>query len=223
VGFAEQPRIHVGALMRVARSIVVALVTVAASPAGVSADDVISFRRHVWPILKRHCYGCHSGEKPEGKLSLATAASIRSGGDTGPLLVPGKPGRSLLIQMISGEEPSMPPKGRPLSRAKIDVLKRWILQGGKIDSVAPVAEPKVVIPVEYTHAPAMTAVAFSPDGQRIACACRSEVVVVTTSGTGIPLRLPTRSDLLTHVEFSADGKMLLAAGGTPSRFGEVCV
>ena len=223
MGFAEQPRIHVGALMRVARSIVVALVTVAASPAGVSADDVISFRRHVWPILKRHCYGCHSGEKPEGKLSLATAASIRSGGDTGPLLVPGKPGRSLLIQMISGEEPSMPPKGRPLSRAKIDVLKRWILQGGKIDSVAPVAEPKVVIPVEYTHAPAMTAVAFSPDGQRIACACRSEVVVVTTSGTGIPLRLPTRSDLLTHVEFSADGKMLLAAGGTPSRFGEVCV
>ena len=56
MGFAEQPRIHVGALMRVARSILVALVTVAASPAGVSADDVISFRRHVWPILKRHCY-----------------------------------------------------------------------------------------------------------------------------------------------------------------------
>lgn len=209
--------------MRVACSILAVLVTLAVPPPTVSADDTVSYRRHVWPILKRHCYACHSGEKPEGNLSLSTAASIKTGGETGPLLVAGKPGKSLLIRMISGDEPSMPPKGSPLSKAKIDILRRWIAQGGRVDSVAVVAEPRVVIPREYTHAPAMTAVAFSPDGQRIACACRSEVVVVATGGTAAPLRLQTRSDLLTHVEFSADGKLLLAAGGTPSRFGEVSV
>ena len=192
-------------------------------PSAVQADDVISYRRQVWPILKRHCFACHSGGKPEGKLSLATAASIARGGETGPLVVPGKPRESLLIEMVSGAEPSMPPKGRPLSQAKIDILKTWIGQCGKIDSIAPLAESRVVIPKEYTHAPALAAVAFSSDGQRIACACRSEVVVIAANGQGPPLRLQTNSDLLTHVEFSADGKLLLAGGGTPSRFGEVSV
>ncbi len=209
--------------MRIACLILTALAACASFPTAAVADDAVSYRRHVWPILRRHCFACHSGEKPEGKLSLATAASIARGGETGPLLVAGKPGESLLIEMISGDEPSMPPKGRPLSGAKIDILRRWIAQGGKVDSIAPLADPKVVIPREYTHAPAVSAVAFSPDGQRIACACRSEVVVVAASGAGAPLRLQTHSDLLNHVEFSADGKLLLAAGGTPSRYGEVCV
>ena len=78
--------------MRVACSILAVLVTLAVPPPPVSADDSVSYRRHVWPILKRHCYACHSGEKPEGNLSLSTAASIKTGGETGPLLVAGKPG-----------------------------------------------------------------------------------------------------------------------------------
>jgi len=194
-------------------------VLMTAVPAPASADDAISFRRQVWPILRRHCYACHSGEKPEGKLSLATAATIRAGGESGKLLVAGKPATSLLIKMVSGEEPAMPPKGTPLSEAKIEILRRWIAQGGKIDSVAKVAEPPVVIPSQYRHQPAITSVAYSLDGKWVACACRSEVVLVSGDGKQPPVRLATGADLITHVEFSPDGKWLIAAGGAPARFG----
>src|SRR5690349_4639904 len=65
------------------------------------------FRRSVAPLLEARCVRCH-GEKAEGGFSLATAAKIAMGGDSGPALAPGKPDESLLIQMISGEKPEMP-------------------------------------------------------------------------------------------------------------------
>jgi WD40 repeat protein len=63
--------------------------------------------------------------------------------------------------------------------------------------------------------------AFSPDGQRLAAACRSEVVVLPAEGPGEPKRLPTESDLLTWVGFSPDGQTLACAGGSPGQYGEV--
>lgn len=209
--------------------VIAAWVIAVAVASPVSADEGISYRRQVWPILRRHCFACHSGEKPEGKLSLASAASIRSGGESGKLLVAGKPAASLLIKMVSGQKPAMPPKGTPLSAAKVEILRRWIAQGGKIDSVARVAEPPVVIPSQYTHQPAITSVAYSLDGKWVACACRSEVVLVSgdgpkgKQGNQVPVRLATGADLITHVEFSPDGKLLVAAGGSPARFGLLTV
>ncbi len=67
----------------------------------------------------------------------------------------------------------------------------------------------------------MTSVALSGDGKRVAAACRSEIVLVDVEGAAPPRRLPTASDLITHVEFSPDGKLLAAAGGTPGQYGEV--
>ncbi|MBQ17195.1 MAG: hypothetical protein CMJ65_08720 [Planctomycetaceae bacterium] len=210
-------------MMSAPRLAIVLCSLVGFSAGAVSAAEPISYRRQVWPILKRHCWSCHSGKKPGGRLSLTTAEAIQRGGESGRLLVPGKPEESLLIEITGGNEPSMPPKGPPLSSAKIEILRRWIVQGAEVDKIAPPGEARIVIPREYTFPPAITSTAFSPDGSRIACACRSEVVVVQADGKGLPLRLPTRSDLINHVEFSADGKFLLAAGGTPSRYGEVCV
>ena len=206
------------------RLAVLALLAVAGLPLGiVEADEPTSFRREVWPILRRHCLACHSGAKPDGKLSLSGADEIRAGGESGPLVVAGKPGESLLIEMISGEEPSMPPKGTKLTSAKIATLTRWIREGAKIDSVAKVTEPKVVIPRLYTHQPAITSVAFAPDGSRVACACRSEVVLVPVDPKQQATRLATGADLITHVAFSPDGKRLIAAGGSPARFGLLTV
>jgi len=209
--------------MREFLSLLAVGVTAVAVAAPASADDAISYRRQVWPILRRHCYACHSGEKPEGKLSLASAKTILAGGESGKLLVAGKPGSSLLIKMVSGREPAMPPKGIPLSEAKVEILRRWIAQGGRIDSVARVAEPPVVIPSRYTHQPAITSVAYSVDGKQVACACRSEVVLVSGDGKQPAVRLATGADLITHVEFSPDGKLLIAAGGSPARFGLLTV
>lgn len=186
-----------------------------------AAESKVSYRNEVQPILKRHCWGCHSSTKPKGKLSLDTVADMRKGGRTGPLFQAGKPDKSLLIEAISGPEPAMPQKQPPLSMEKIRILRDWIQAGAPDDSPADKPRIEIKAPATYTFAPAVTSVALSGDGKRLAAACRSEVVLVDVEGNTPPRRLPTASDLITHVEFSPDGKVLAAAGGTPGQYGEV--
>jgi WD40 repeat protein len=116
----------------------------------------------------------------------------------------------------------MPQKQPPLSMEKVQIIRRWI-QAGAVDD-SPVDKPRLEIkaPAAYTFAPAVASVALSGDGKLLAAACRSEVVLIDVEGGAPPRRLATANDLLTHVEFSPDGKLLAAAGGTPGQYGEVC-
>jgi hypothetical protein len=189
-----------------------------APPTNTRTAGKVDYRQDVWPILKRHCWGCHSGSNTEGGLSLDTRGDMLKGGDNGPLFQPGKADESLLIRYLVGDKPKMPRKQPPLSPAKIQTLRQWVLAGGEVQAVT--ADQAVRIPATYDFAPAVTSVAFHPEGQRLAVACRSEVVVLDIKGK-VLLRLPTESGLLSHVEYSPDGKLLGAVGGTPGRFGEV--
>jgi WD40 repeat protein len=193
------------------------------NPKSDGAKSEISFRRDVWPIVRRHCRGCHTNTKLEGGLSMDSVADMLKGGDSGPLFDIKEPDSALLIDMITGDQPEMP-KGQPaLSAAKIDVIRRWLKAGAKDDSLPGGDAPPVRIPETYRFAPAVTAVAISPDGKRLAAACRSEVVLFldVDAPESAALRLPTESDLLTHVEFSPDGKLLAASGGSPGQYGEL--
>ena len=121
------------------------------------AAETISYQRDVWPILKRHCWGCHStGKNAKGGLSINSLDAMLKGGDTGPALVASKPDESLLIEMISGQDPEMPLKAPPLSPAKIAVLRQWIQQGAKVDA-SPAAQ-QIVILIPETYHP------FAPPG-----------------------------------------------------------
>ncbi|MBC8356729.1 MAG: hypothetical protein H8E66_32540 [Planctomycetes bacterium] len=181
----------------------------------------ISYRADVWPIMKRHCWGCHSGGDAKGGLSVDTVADMLKGGDGGAMFEVGKPDESALLEMITGDEPEMPQKQPPLSAAKIQILRQWIFAGAKDDSTPGDVGRAVHIPETYRFAPAVTSVAFSSDGSVLAAACRSEVVLIDLVGEQPPRRLPTDSDLLSHVEFSSDGKLLAAIGGSPAHYGEV--
>jgi WD40 repeat protein/mono/diheme cytochrome c family protein len=181
----------------------------------------VSFQREVWPIFKSHCIGCHSAQKTKGQLRLDDVASLLKGGKTGPLFVAGKPEDSLLIDQITGDEPEMPQKEAPLSRAKVKLLQDWVAQGAKIDGPPKSEVPKVVIPEVYATAPAVSSVTISPDGKLAAAACRSEVAVFNVDDENPPRRLPTDFDLITHVEISPDGKRLEASGGSPQQFGGI--
>lgn len=186
-----------------------------------AAADQLSFRHDVQPILKRHCWGCHSAVKPEGGLSMDTVADMLKGGDSGPLFEAGNPDESSLVQMVIGNEPEMPKKQPPLSVAKIQTLRLWILAGAKDDSLSAGQSPTIQIPQAYLSPPAVTSVALSPDGKLLAAACRSEVVLIDVNAQSTPRRLPTECGLLTHVEFNADGTILAASGGSPAQYGEV--
>lgn len=97
-----------------------------------TAEQVEFFENKVRPVLVKHCYECHSADakKLKGELRLDTRAGVRTGGSSGPALVPGKPAESLLIKSVkhaAGVE-AMPPKEK-LSAEAIADLEAWVKMG----------------------------------------------------------------------------------------------
>lgn len=89
------------------------------------------FEKNIRPVLVEHCYGCHSqqAKKVRGGLLLDTRAGLFKGGDSGPAVVPGAPGKSLLLQALrQTDELRMPPKGK-LADAVVADFARWIEMG----------------------------------------------------------------------------------------------
>ena len=106
------------------------------------ADDV-DFARDVAPILKARCWGCHGVEEQESALRLDRRADMLRGGDSGlAAVLPGKPDKSYLIEVIKHLDPkrNMPPDEDMMPATEIDLLTRWITQGavwpGQMSAVA---------------------------------------------------------------------------------------
>src|SRR5438552_1554090 len=98
-----------------------------------AADPGIEFfEKKIRPVLVKECYSCHavSAKKPKGGLLLDSRAALLKGGDSGPALVPGKPGESLLLKAVRYADPNlrMPPKTK-LSEAVIGDIEKWIALG----------------------------------------------------------------------------------------------
>ncbi len=89
--------------------------------------------KDVLPIFQMHCVNCHGKAKQEAGLDLRTRAARLRGGESGPAIVPGDPGRSLLYSRIISQE--MPPLDeiRPPTTAEVEVLRQWILAGARDD------------------------------------------------------------------------------------------
>ncbi len=89
------------------------------------------FRDQVHPLLKARCGECHNPNSSKAELDLTTIAGMRAGGESGELVVAGKPDTSLLIQkVVEGE---MPPEGKdPLTRQEIKLLTQWVQTGGQL-------------------------------------------------------------------------------------------
>src|SRR4051812_38901646 len=75
------------------------------------------FTRDIQPILAKHCVSCHGPDKQRGSLRLDSGAALRQGGNSGPVVVPGKSAGSLLIKAVTGSDDAkvMPPKGDRLA------------------------------------------------------------------------------------------------------------
>ena len=94
------------------------------------ADAVLTFERDVRPIVKAHCTHCHGEEeKPEGGVDLRLRRFMDHDTDSGPMLVPGHPEKSGLVQIIKSGE--MPKKGKPMPEVELAVIEKWIAQGAK--------------------------------------------------------------------------------------------
>ena len=90
----------------------------------------VDFARDVQGILHARCAQCHGASAPQAGLSVITRAGLLKGGQSGPAIVPGSSGQSLLIRRVTGQtSPAMPMAGEPLSAGQIESLKAWIDQG----------------------------------------------------------------------------------------------
>ena len=96
------------------------------------AADTPSFAKDVAPILAANCAGCHASNVAMGTLDLDTFAGIQKGGHSGPVIVPGKSGESLLYLRITGAvTPAMPLSGKKLADGEIEIIRKWIDAGAK--------------------------------------------------------------------------------------------
>jgi len=86
----------------------------------------VEFKRDVLPILEAKCLDCHGAKRKDGKLDLRTRAAMLKGGNSGPAIEPGKPDKSLLIELIHFNE--MPPKKSKarVTAEEMKTLKAWI-------------------------------------------------------------------------------------------------
>ncbi len=102
------------------------------STAEISPEQIEFFESRIRPILAQDCYECHStATKQKGGLNLDHRSAWEAGGDSGPVIVPGKPNESLLIQAIRHEDEdlAMPKSGAKLDDAIVNDFVRWIQIG----------------------------------------------------------------------------------------------
>ena len=186
-----------------------------------AADKPISYYNEIFPVFKRSCTGCHQPAKLKGQLDLTTYEVFKKGGKHGPGFVIGKPKESIVIDEISGDEPSMPKEGDSLSKAEITMIDSWIVEGAKDDTPAGAGSFKLAAAPEYAQPPVISALAFSPDGKVLAVSGYHEVLLHGGAESNVVARLVGESPRIESLAFSPDGKKLAVAGSAPARFGEV--
>ncbi len=199
----------------------VALAILIAAQSLRAADSAVSFFKEVVPILRANCIGCHRPGKLKGGLDLSTHAALMKGGKHGAAVKPGSVKDSVLWENISGDEPEMPKDADPLSKDELSIIERWIAQGAKDDTPQDGGLHRLAAPPVYRALPAVSALAWSPDGTLLAVSGYHEVLLHAGDGSRIVARLAGEASRIESLAFSADGKTLAIAGGVPSEYGQI--
>ncbi len=195
----------------------------------------ISFINDVAPILKENsCFACHDAKKRKGKLDLTTFENLRKGGakEIDPI-APGKPEESHLLDLLTAKDKSrMPPldTGEAVPAEKIAIIRQWIAEGAKLDAgLTPKSDfirelrsrwvsPQP--PIKYPFPVTITALAFTPDNQKIVAGGHHELTVWNAADAKLEKRIRTRAERAYAMAFLPDGK-LAVAGGRPGQEGDV--
>ncbi|MCX6883016.1 MAG: hypothetical protein NTV12_11000 [Verrucomicrobia bacterium] len=199
----------------------IASALVVLSRAAPTQEAKVSFTKELIPLFRRSCMGCHQPAKAKGGLDLTTYTALLKGGKHAPAVVPKDAKVSRLIKEISGEEPAMPEEGEPLTTAEVGLVSRWITEGAIDDTPPGGFVHRLAAPPVYPALPAISALAWSPQGTVLAVAGWHEVILYSGASNTILARLVGDSPRIESIAFSPDGTRLAVAGGAPSEYGEV--
>ena len=199
--------------------------------ADVKRTDTVDFEKEILPIFRNNCLACHNQTTVKGELILETPETILKGGESGPAVVRGKSGESLLLQLAAHQKrPMMPPKDNKvaaveLTPEELGLVKLWIDQGAK-GEVHNQAAPIAWQPLPDGLNP-IYAVALTPDGQYAACGRANQIFIYHVPTGQLVTRLTdpqlyksnpaakpgvAHLDLVHALAFSPDGN-ILASGG----------
>jgi hypothetical protein len=111
------------------------------------AAQAPSFKDDVRPLLQAKCYKCHKGKDPRGELDVSTPGGLLKGGESGVVIVSGKPDASALYEKVHKGIMPPPDKNVRLSEAEVETVRRWIAAGAKFD----LGEGEKIEPVQVTQ------------------------------------------------------------------------
>ncbi|MFT7679327.1 MAG: hypothetical protein ACI8QC_003328 [Planctomycetota bacterium] len=93
-------------------------------------DPPPNYEDHIAEIMSDYCVSCHRGSRARNGLQLQSLGAMLEGGSSGPALIPGDPGGSLMLQLMRHErEPFMPEDEDKLEDAVLDLVSAWIEAG----------------------------------------------------------------------------------------------
>ena len=174
-------------------------------------------------VLRDECVACHRTGKNKGGLKLGTELGLKTGGESGPVLVPGKATESLLYSVLSKEgDPHMPPK-KQLAGPQIAAVRAWLEAGAPWDAAVmdrpPRGNPLKLRPLPSRVKPVF-ALAFSPDGSTLAVARGGNVELHDATAERFPLKstIAAQVDTVASLLWSNDGKALVTGGFRQIRF-----
>ena len=204
------------------------------------------YARDIVPIVEANCLRCHNSVEQEGGFVLDNYEDMMRGGDTGVAIAAGHAESSALIRQVERrEKPFMPPKS-VLGPREVAALRAWIDAGAKGSVLGPPALDDRIpsLPQRTSMLPAVSALAFRPDGRELAVGGYREVLFlpVADGGTKVPRyeggtvapnfssagadgthAITGLQDLVRAVEYSPDGALIAVAGGIPGAYGELLI
>ena len=113
---------------------------------GAPSAAEVDYVRDIKPVLRAKCFSCHGAFRQKSGLRLDAVQLILKGSKRGPVVVPGKPDESRLIEVVSGKSSlRMPPEneGEHLSAKELALFKEWIRAGATAADEAIPDDPKL--------------------------------------------------------------------------------
>ncbi len=110
-------------------------------------DGKLKFSRDIAPIFAGNCTGCHNADQRRGEFDLSTFRGLMAGSQSGPVIVPGKPEQSVLVDMVVSRKMPRGGGNRRLSDEAIGKIQQWVKEGAVLDAgISPTATMDKIAP-----------------------------------------------------------------------------